>query len=59
MSKRNAELIAESATAKQRLVRNLLAYVNVEKDNKADCNVGVQHPSQTIKAVRNHQRQHK
>ena len=35
MSKRNADLITESATAKQRPVRNLSAYVKLEKDNKA------------------------
>ena len=57
MSKRNAELIAESAAAKQRLVRNLSAFVKVEKDNKADYVVGVEHPSHTIKAGNNHQRQ--
>ena len=56
MSKRNAELITESAAAKQRVVRNLSAFVKVEKDNKADYVVGVEHTFQTIMAGNNHQR---
>ena len=56
MSKPNAEPITESATAKPRPVRNLSAYVQVEKDNKADCVVGVGHKSQMIKAGGNNQR---
>ena len=36
MSKREAQLVTESAAAKQRLVHSLSAYVEVEKDNKAD-----------------------
>ena len=57
MSQRNAELITESATARQRPVRNLSAYVKVMKDNKADDVLGVEHRSQTILAGGNHQRQ--
>ena len=50
MSQRQAEPITESATAKQRLVRNLSAYVIVVKDIKADNVDCVDHPSQTRKA---------
>ena len=57
MSKRSAELVTESAAATQRPVRNLSACVKVEKDNKADHVVGVEHPSQTMQARSNHQPQ--
>ena len=59
MSKRNAEPITESPTAKQRPlhVRNLSAYIKVEKDNKGDNVVGMEHPSQTKEAGGKHQRQ--
>ena len=59
MSKRHAELVTESATAKQMPVRNLSEYVKVEKDNKADYVVSVQHPTQTIKAGSNQRHESK
>ena len=55
MPKRTAEPITESATAKQRPVRNLSAHL--KSDNMADFVDGIEHPSQTIKAGGNRQRQ--
>ena len=49
-SKRQAEPVAESATAKQRPVRNLSAYVKVEEDNKADDDASVEKQSPVNKA---------
>ena len=57
MSKRNAEPITESATARQRPVRNLSAYVEVEKNHEADYVVGVEHAFHMMKAGSNNQRQ--
>ena len=50
MSKRQAFPITKSATAKQRPLRNLSAFVEVEEDNKADYVVSMEQPSQTIEA---------
>ena len=55
LSKPNAEPMTESATAKRGLVRNLSAYVKVEKDNKGEY-VGQEHPSRTTKAGGNYWR---
>ena len=57
MSKRNAAIVTEGATAKERLVRTLPAYVKVEKDDRADDVVGVEHSCKTTKVGGNHQRQ--
>ena len=51
MSERQAQLVTESSTAKQRPVRKLSADAKVEKDNKGDKVVSVEQTSKTSKAV--------
>ena len=58
MSKRQAEQNTESATAKQRPVRNLSANVKVNRTTNQTCVVRLDQPSQTIKAGGDSMRQH-